>query len=97
MPVTAGALRSLINGPAFQLLSIEQQSKQKSDGRALAIIGSRDPLLTHRPEAMLEHISAMVGEFTGCIIPDAVHDFDGVEDRVAEQVLAFILPEPSEQ
>ena len=48
VPLTARALRSLITGPAFQLLSLEQRSIQRTDGRALAIIGSRDPLLTHR-------------------------------------------------
>lgn len=90
IPVTRAALLSIMEGPVFRLLRIDQPSSFQLTQRAFVYLGGNDPFQTSNCDVMFRHLESRLGSVTRCFVPHGGHSLEGCETTVAEQIVDWI-------
>ena len=84
-------LISLIEGPAFKLVRMDQPADYKIDQKALIYIGGDDDLQTVPREVMFKYFEERVREVTSTsIFPEGDHSLWGCEQEVSEEIVKWV-------
>jgi len=89
IPVSRRTLLSIMEGPAFRLLRLDEPFGFSLSGRCLAYIGGKDRLQT-APEAMFRHIGQRTADFTGLFIDSGDHMLGDNEHEISARIVEWL-------
>lgn len=92
--ITRRSLLSVLEGPAFQLIRIDQPADFRINQKVLIYIGGDDELQTSSREIMIKYFEDRVQHLTRVSpYPDGDHSLWGCERQVSEEIVNWIHSE----
>jgi hypothetical protein len=90
IPITRGALLSIMQGPPFSLMRIESPAEFLLEQRALVYIGGLDPLQVWPNDVMFQHFRKHIRGVTEAYVDVGDHMLVGCEDLVINRVVDWL-------
>lgn len=91
IPITRLAFLSIAEGPPYRLMKIKKPAKFFLDQRALVCIGGADALQVWPNETMFEYLGGRIAEIEEVFEPSGDHFFSGLERRIIERIIRWVL------
>jgi len=92
IPVTAGSLISLLEGPAFRLLRYDEAwGREPLPTKLFAYVGGKDPYLGIPLDNLEVQLQKRIKDVTIGYLPEGNHHFKGLEREVLTLIVNWVL------
>ena len=89
IPISRAALLSIITGPPFQILRLDEAAQPVSEAPAFVYFGTDDAIRGAPLDGMVAHVRRLVPSAQVFTVDDGDHGLDGCEMEVADAILAW--------
>lgn len=91
IPITRSALLSIMEGPVFRLMRLDEVMHYRLEQNAFVYIGGSDPLQTTDSDTMFRHLEERIPETERCSVQHGGHSLEGCEELVTEAIVRWVL------
>ena len=86
IPISRSALLSIITGPPFQILRVNDSARTVSDAPAFVYMGTEDAIRGAPFSEMAKHVRRLVPKARVFPVEHGDHSLDGCEEKVADSI-----------
>lgn len=91
IPIARSALLSIMEGPVFRLMRLDEPMDFRLEQNALVYIGGSDPLQTTNSDTMFRHLEERIPAAGRCFVQNGGHSLEGCEELVTEAIIRWVL------
>ena len=86
IPINRGALLSIVNGPPFEILRVDETAQPVSEAPAFVYMGANDAIRGAGFDEMREHVGRLLPASQVFTVDGGEHSLDGCEMEVADGI-----------